>query len=145
MQTAKIAPARGRRPRLVVWEVADGYGWTLKASNGNTLADSGEAYTRESDAYAAAVRVVALLRGALVLDRQATRQRVWVSIGAGWSCKMSCRITVCTRASKSVRTKARESLSQGSGFSALQIRSSGSTVETAEVCSEASGCANRVS
>ncbi len=42
-----------KRPRFVVYEAADGYRWRLLAANNRLIAESGEAYTRERDAWRA--------------------------------------------------------------------------------------------
>lgn len=46
-----------KRPKFVVYKAADGYRWRLMAANGRIVADSGEAYTRNADALAAAKRL----------------------------------------------------------------------------------------
>ena len=65
---------------MSVYEAKDGFRWCLVANNGNIMAESGEAYTREPDAYKAAVRVVSIIRGRFVLDRRSIRERMWISV-----------------------------------------------------------------
>ncbi len=38
-----------KHPRFDVYEARDGFRWRLLAVNGRTIAESGEAYTRERD------------------------------------------------------------------------------------------------
>lgn len=42
-----------KRPRFTVYEARDGYRWRLLAANNRLIAESGEAYTRERDAWRA--------------------------------------------------------------------------------------------
>ena len=52
------------RAKFQVYQAADGFRWRLKSSNGNIIADSGEAYTRRAGAQRAVKRmkqVIALL------------------------------------------------------------------------------------
>lgn len=42
-----------KRPRFTVYQSRDGYRWRLIASNNRLIAESGEAYTRERDAWRA--------------------------------------------------------------------------------------------
>jgi uncharacterized protein YegP (UPF0339 family) len=41
---------------LTIYKARDGWRWRLVAKNGHCVADSGEAYTRRSDALRAALR-----------------------------------------------------------------------------------------
>ena len=42
-----------KRPRFQVYQAADGWRWRLLGANNRLIAESGEAYTRERDAYRA--------------------------------------------------------------------------------------------
>jgi uncharacterized protein YegP (UPF0339 family) len=42
--------------RVEVWHAADGWRWRKWAPNGRIVAEGGEAYTREDDAFSAAQR-----------------------------------------------------------------------------------------
>lgn len=47
------------KPKLIIWKSKDGYRWRLTSTNGRTVAESGEAYSRKRDLK----RVVAGLAG----------------------------------------------------------------------------------
>ena len=53
-----------RRPCFVVYEARDGWRWRLRAANSRIIAESGEAYRRERDAWRAIKTVkLAVARG----------------------------------------------------------------------------------
>jgi len=54
--------------KFEIYAAKDGYRWTLVAKNGETVADSGEAYTRRADARRAAKLVKGAVSGARVID-----------------------------------------------------------------------------
>lgn len=77
-----------KRPRFTVYQARDGYRWRLLAANNRLIAESGEAYTREWDAWRATETVeeavlqtkrrgrngLRMVRGAGSTDQAAHRQ-----------------------------------------------------------------------
>lgn len=47
-----------KRARFKVYEARDGFRWRLLAANNRLIAESGEAYTRQSDAWRAVDRTI---------------------------------------------------------------------------------------
>lgn len=58
-----------REPVIEKYRAADGWRWRLVASNGKTVAESGEAYTRQHGASRAIALVQALFRRPLKVVR----------------------------------------------------------------------------
>ncbi len=52
-----------KRDVVVIYPAADGYRWRYIAQNGHILADSGQGYSRRSDAVAGVQRVTGVRRG----------------------------------------------------------------------------------
>ena len=80
-QVTNIQPAEGKKARLVVWKMTGhGYMWELRAGNSWMIARGRSAYRREANAYKAALRAIALLRGNVVIERQTMPGGDWVQV-----------------------------------------------------------------
>ena len=62
-----------KRPKIEIYRAKDGHRWRLRAANGKILADSGEAYTRKSDAAKGCARTMQAMCVACVAMIEAAR------------------------------------------------------------------------
>lgn len=67
---------RMKRSQIRVYQARDGYRWSLIASNGRIVADSGEAYVHRANATRAA-RALSAIAGHAVIRFDDTPPRQW--------------------------------------------------------------------